>query len=158
VRIGTGYDVHKLVSGRPLIIGGIEIDYHLGLEGHSDGDPLTHSIIDALLGAAALGDIGLHFPPGDPRFKDANSLALLENVYALLVARGYRIVNIDSTIICQSPKLSPFFDRMRAALATCLQLEVDALSIKATTTEKLGYIGRGEAIAAEAVALIVKNY
>ncbi len=158
MRIGTGYDVHKLVSGRPLIIGGIEIDYHLGLEGHSDGDPLTHSIIDALLGAAALGDIGLHFPPGDPRFKDANSLALLENVYALLVARGYRIVNIDSTIICQSPKLSPFFDRMRAALATCLQLEVDALSIKATTTEKLGYIGRGEAIAAEAVALIVKNY
>ena len=125
MRIGTGYDVHKLVSGRPLIIGGIEIDYHLGLEGHSDGDPLTHSIIDALLGAAALGDIGLHFPPGDPRFKDANSLALLENVYALLVARGYRIVNIDSTIICQSPKLSPFFDRMRAALATDSQELLD---------------------------------
>ncbi len=156
MRIGTGYDVHRLVSGRALIIGGIEIDYHLGLEGHSDGDPLTHSIIDALLGAAALGDIGMHFPPGDPRFKGANSLVLLGHVYELLSERGYRIVNIDSTIICESPKMSPFFDRMRAALAACLHVDVDALSVKATTTEKLGYIGRGEAIAAEAVALIVR--
>ncbi len=157
MRIGTGYDVHRLVSGRALIIGGIEIDYHLGLEGHSDGDPLTHSIIDALLGAAALGDIGMHFPPGDPRFKGSNSLVLLGHVYELLSERGYRIVNIDSTIICESPKMSPFFDRMRATLAACLHVDVDALSVKATTTEKLGYIGRGEAIAAEAVALIVRN-
>lgn len=157
MRIGTGYDVHKFVEGRPLVIGGVRIEYPLGMEGHSDGDPLTHAIIDALLGAAALGDIGLHFPPGDPQYKGADSLVLLEHVYELLVARGYKIVNIDSTIICQAPKMSPYFNRIRESLATRLHLDVDALSVKATTTEKLGYLGRGEAIAAEAVALISKD-
>jgi len=157
VRIGTGYDVHKFVEGRPLVIGGIRIDYPLGMEGHSDGDPLTHAIIDALLGAAALGDIGLHFPPGDPKYKGADSLVLLEHVYELLVARGYKIVNIDSTIICQAPKMSPYFNRIRESLASRLHMDVDALSVKATTTEKLGYLGRGEAVAAEAVALISKE-
>ncbi|MBS2000408.1 MAG: 2-C-methyl-D-erythritol 2,4-cyclodiphosphate synthase [Candidatus Obscuribacterales bacterium] len=157
MRIGTGYDVHKFVEGRPLVIGGIRIDYPLGMEGHSDGDPLTHAIIDALLGAAALGDIGLHFPPGDPQYKGADSLVLLEHVYELLVARGYKIVNIDSTIICQAPKMSPYFNRIRESLASRLHMDVDALSVKATTTEKLGYLGRGEAVAAEAVALISKE-
>lgn len=146
--------MHKFVPERKLIIGGVQIDYHLGMEGHSDGDPLTHAIIDALLGAAALGDIGLHFPPGDPQFKGADSLALLQHVHELLTARGYKIVNIDSTIICQSPKMSPYFNKMRETLASRLLLDVDAISVKATTTEKLGYLGRGEAIAAEAVALI----
>lgn len=154
MRIGTGYDVHKFVDDRPLVIGGVKIDYPRGMEGHSDGDPLTHAIIDALLGAAALGDIGLHFPPGDPLYKGADSLVLLEHVYELLVARGYKIVNIDSTIICQAPKMSPYFNSMRESLAARLHIDVDALSVKATTTEKLGYLGRGEAIAAEAVALI----
>lgn len=145
------------MEGRPLVIGGIRIDYPLGMEGHSDGDPLTHAIIDALLGAAALGDIGLHFPPGDPQYKGADSLVLLEHVYELLVARGYKIVNIDSTIICQAPKMSPYFNRIRESLASRLHMDVDALSVKATTTEKLGYLGRGEAVAAEAVALISKE-
>ncbi|CAN5719033.1 2-C-methyl-D-erythritol 2,4-cyclodiphosphate synthase [soil metagenome] len=157
MRIGTGYDVHKFVEGRPLIIGGIEIDHPMGMEGHSDGDPLTHAIIDSLLGAAALGDIGLHFPPGDPLYKGSDSLVLLEHVYELLVARGYKIVNIDSTIICQSPKMSPYFNRIRETLAARLHLDVDAVSVKATTTEKLGYLGRGEAIAAEAVSLISRD-
>lgn len=157
MRIGTGYDVHRFVEGRPLIIGGIKIEHTMGMEGHSDGDPLTHAIIDSLLGAAALGDIGLHFPPGDPKYKGADSLKLLEHVHELLVARGYKIVNIDSTIICQSPKMSPYFNRMRETLAARLQIDVDALSVKATTTEKLGYLGRGEAIAAEAVALISRD-
>lgn len=157
MRIGTGYDVHKFASERKLIVGGIEISHHLGMEGHSDGDPLTHAIIDALLGAAALGDIGLHFPPGDPRYSGADSLALLEHVHELLKARGYRIINIDSTIICQTPKMSPYFNKMREKLAERLNLDVDAISVKATTTEKLGYLGRGEAIAAQAIALIERK-
>ena len=119
--------------------------------------PLSRLIIYSLLGAAALGDIGLHFPPGDPLYKGADSMVLLEHVYELLVARGYKIVNIDSTIICQSPKMSPYFNRIRETLAARLHLDVDALSVKATTTEKLGYLGRGEAIAAEAVALISRD-
>lgn len=156
MRIGTGYDVHRFASERPLIVGGVHIDHPLGMEGHSDGDPLTHAIIDALLGAAALGDIGVHFPPGDPKFKGVNSLTLLEHVRELLQSAGYSIVNVDSTIICQQPKMSPYFNRMRETLSSRLHISVDALSVKATTTEKLGYLGRGEAIAAEAVCLITR--
>jgi 2-C-methyl-D-erythritol 2,4-cyclodiphosphate synthase len=154
MRIGHGFDVHALVVGRPCIIGGVNVPYAKGLDGHSDADVLLHAICDALLGAAALGDIGQHFPPPDARFKGIDSRQLLRHVVALLHERGYKVVNIDSTVICELPKLSPHTAQMRALIAADCQVSLDAINVKATTTEKLGFTGRGEGIAAEAVCLI----
>jgi 2-C-methyl-D-erythritol 2,4-cyclodiphosphate synthase len=156
MRIGHGFDVHALVVGRPCIIGGVNVPYAKGLDGHSDADVLLHAICDALLGAAALGDIGQHFPPTDARFKGIDSRQLLRHVVALLHARGYKVVNIDSTVICELPKLSPHTGRMRTLIAADCQVSLDAINVKATTTEKLGFTGRGEGIAAEAVCLIAQ--
>lgn len=154
MRIGHGYDVHRLVRGRDLIIGGVKIDYEFGLIGHSDADVLTHAIIDALLGAAALGDIGKHFPDSDPAYAGADSLALAKNVSALLRSNGYRIINVDSTVLAQRPKLAPFIPIMRERLAAALGVSIDDVSVKATTEEGLGFTGSGEGIAAHAVCLI----
>jgi 2-C-methyl-D-erythritol 2,4-cyclodiphosphate synthase len=154
MRIGHGFDVHALVVGRPCIIGGVNVPYAKGLGGHSDADVLLHAICDALLGASALGDIGQHFPPTDARFKGIDSRQLLRHVVALLHERGYKVVNIDSTVICELPKLSPHTAQMRALIAADCQVSLDAINVKATTTEKLGFTGRGEGIAAEAVCLI----
>ena len=156
MRIGHGFDVHALVVGRPCIIGGVNVPYAKGLDGHSDADVLLHAICDALLGAAALGDIGQHFPPTDARFKGIDSRQLLRHVVALLHERGYKVVNIDSTVICELPKLSPYTAQMRALIAADCQVSLDAINVKATTTEKLGFTGRGEGIAAEAVCLIAQ--
>ena len=156
MRIGHGFDVHALVVGRPCIIGGVNVPYAKGLDGHSDADVLLHAICDALLGAAALGDIGQHFPPTDARFKGIDSRQLLRHVVALLHERGYKVVNIDSTVICELPKLSPHTAQMRAMIAADCQVSLDAINVKATTTEKLGFTGRGEGIAAEAVCLIAQ--
>ena len=156
MRIGHGFDVHALVVGRPCIIGGVNVPYAKGLDGHSDADVLLNAICDALLGAAALGDIGQHFPPTDARFKDIDSRQLLRHVLALLHERGYKVVNIDSTVICELPKLSPHTAQMRALIAADCQVSLDAINVKATTTEKLGFTGRGEGIAAEAVCLIAQ--
>ena len=156
MRIGHGFDVHALVVGRPCIIGGVNVPYAKGLDGHSDADVLLHAICDALLGAAALGDIGQHFPPTDARFKGIDSRQLLRHVVALLHDRGYKVVNIDSTVICELPKLSPHTAQMRALIAADCQVSLDAINVKATTTEKLGFTGRGEGIAAEAVCLIAQ--
>ncbi|HOB21037.1 MAG TPA: 2-C-methyl-D-erythritol 2,4-cyclodiphosphate synthase [Candidatus Atribacteria bacterium] len=154
MRIGMGYDVHRLVEGRQLIIGGVNIPYEKGLLGHSDADVLIHAIMDALLGAAALGDIGKHFPDTDERYRGISSLSLLEHVYKLLKDRNYRIVNIDATIIAQRPKMLPHIPAMRERIASALELDEDRVSIKATTTEGLGFTGRGEGIAAQAAVLI----
>lgn len=154
MRIGHGYDVHRLVCGRDLIIGGVKIDYEFGLLGHSDADVLTHAIMDALLGAAALGDIGKHFPDSDPAYAGADSLALAKNVSALLRSNGYRIINVDSTVLAQRPKLAPFIPIMRERLAAALGVSIDDVSVKATTEEGLGFTGSGEGIAAHAVCLI----
>jgi 2-C-methyl-D-erythritol 2,4-cyclodiphosphate synthase len=156
MRIGHGFDVHALVVGRPCIIGGVNVPYAKGLDGHSDADVLLHAICDALLGAAALGDIGQHFPPSDARYKGIDSRQLLRHVVALLHERGYKVVNIDSTVICELPKLSPHTAQMRALIAADCQVSLDAINVKATTTEKLGFTGRGEGIAAEAVCLIAQ--
>ncbi len=153
-RIGQGFDVHRFASGRKLIVGGVEVDHPLGLEGHSDADVLSHAIGDALLGAAALGDLGAHFPDSDPRFKDVSSLELLGKIVEQLTAAGWRIVNVDSTIIAEAPKFAPYIGRMRENLAGALGVEAAVVSVKATTTEGLGFAGRGEGIAATAVALI----
>ena len=155
MRIGTGYDVHKLAEGRKLIIGGVEIPYEKGLLGHSDADVLVHAIMDALLGAAALGDIGKHFPDTDPKYKGADSLMLMREVRRILKENGYRIGNVDSTIIAQAPKMSPHIDTMRRNIADALGLDVSQVSVKATTEERLGFTGRGEGISAQAVALIL---
>ncbi len=154
MRIGHGYDVHRLVRGRDLIIGGVKIDYEFGLLGHSDADVLTHAIMDALLGAAALGDIGKHFPDSDPAYAGADSLALAKNVSALLRSNGYRIINVDSTVLAQRPKLAPFIPIMRERLAAALGVSIEDVSVKATTEEGLGFTGSGEGIAAHAVCLI----
>ena len=154
LRIGIGYDVHPLVPGRRLVLGGVEIPFAKGLDGWSDADVLTHAIIDALLGAAALGNIGSHFPPGDPQYRNISSLILLEKVKDKLVESGWHIGNIDATIIAEQPKLSGFFDEMRRRLSQTLEIEVEQISIKAVTSEQLGFIGRGEGIATSAVALI----
>ncbi|MDP3308811.1 2-C-methyl-D-erythritol 2,4-cyclodiphosphate synthase [Methylotenera sp.] len=156
IRIGHGYDVHQLVVGRKCIIGGVDIQFEKGLDGHSDADVLLHAICDALLGAAALGDIGKHFPPSDMRFKGINSRQLLCHVVSLLRSMGYIVGNIDCTVICEMPKLSPHTEQMRINIAEDCQVEIDAINVKATTTEKLGFTGRGEGIAAEAVCLIQK--
>lgn len=154
-RIGHGFDVHGLVHGRDCIIGGVHIPYERGLDGHSDADVLLHAICDALLGAAALGDIGKHFPPTDMRFKGIDSRQLLRHVVALLHEKGYRIGNIDATVICEAPRLGPHTSIMCTHIASDCQVTVEQVNVKATTTEKLGFTGRGEGIAAEAVALIL---
>ena len=154
MRIGTGYDVHKLIEGRPLIIGGVSIPYEKGLLGHSDADVLTHAIMDALLGAAALGDIGLHFPDTDERYKDADSLVLLEEVAKKLDAENYLIGNIDATIIAQAPKMRPYIEEMRKNIALRLAVDVSQVNIKATTEEGLGFTGEGLGIAASAMVLL----
>lgn len=153
-RIGHGYDVHKLTVGRRLIIGGVDIPYEKGLLGHSDADVLVHAVCDALLGAAALGDIGKHFPDNDPAYAGANSLQLTLQVGKILRNRGYRIVNIDATVIAQAPKLAPHIEQMRRNIAEALCIDVDAVSVKATTEEHLGFTGDGSGISAHAVCLI----
>lgn len=155
-RVGSGYDVHKLVPERKLILCGVEVPYELGLLGHSDADVALHALMDALLGAAALGDIGKHFPDTDERFKGADSMKLTEHVVKLLAAKGWQINNADVTIIAQRPKLAAFIPQMRSQVAQVLQIDEDAVNVKATTTEKLGFTGRGEGIAAEAVASLIK--
>lgn len=154
MRIGQGFDVHQLVEGRRLIVGGVEILHEKGLLGHSDADVLLHAICDALLGAAALGDIGSHFPDSDPRYKGIDSRRLLREVGRLLKEKGYRVVNLDATIIAQAPKMAPHIPQMVAHIAADLELAADCVNVKATTTEKLGFTGRGEGIAAQAVCLI----
>lgn len=155
-RVGMGYDVHKLVENRKLILCGINVPYELGLLGHSDADVALHALMDALLGAAALGDIGKHFPDTDMRFKDADSVKLTEHVVNILKERGWSINNVDVTIIAQKPKLASFIPAMRTKVAEVLEMNEECVNIKATTTEKLGFTGRGEGIAAEAVASLVK--
>lgn len=154
MRIGQGFDVHALVAGRPLIIGGVTIPYERGLEGHSDADVLLHAVCDALLGAAALGDIGRHFPDTDAAYRNADSRVLLRKVGELVRAAGFRIENIDSTIIAQAPRMAPHITAMVANIATDLGLAVGQVNVKAKTTEKLGFAGRGEGIAADAIALL----
>ncbi len=154
MRIGTGYDVHRLVTDRKLIIGGEEIPYEMGLLGHSDADVLLHAVMDALLGAAALGDIGKHFPDSDPAYKGISSVKLLEHVGALLEKHLFLIENIDATIIAQAPKMRPYIDHMRRHIADALQIEVSQVSVKATTEEGLGFTGSGEGIAAQAVCML----
>ena len=155
IRVGFGYDVHQLTEGRDLWLGGIKIDHRLGLLGHSDADVLLHAICDALLGAAALGDIGKHFPDTDPAYKGINSLKLLAHVGTLLKEHGYSVGNIDSTVVAQRPKMAPHIHQMRQNIADTLGISVDQVSVKATTTERLGFEGREEGISAQAVALLV---
>lgn len=155
MRIGSGYDVHRLAEGRKLIIGGVEIPCERGLFGHSDADVLCHAITDALFGAAALGDIGQHFPDTDPRYEGADSLRLLSECAGLLREKGYRIGNIDSTLICQAPKLAAYIPAMRENIAAALGIPLSEVSVKATTEERLGFTGRGEGISAQAVALLL---
>ena len=157
IRIGNGYDIHKLVAGRPLILGGVEIPHTLGLLGHSDADVLTHAIMDALLGALSLGDIGHYFPPSDPKWKGADSMMLLEQVLQIIQSQGWKVGNIDSTIVAEQPKLKPHLKAMRSSLAQTMSLEIDRVSIKATTNEKLGAVGREEGICAYAVILLVRE-
>jgi 2-C-methyl-D-erythritol 2,4-cyclodiphosphate synthase len=157
VRVGLGYDIHRLVEGRRLVLGGVEIDYGLGLEGHSDADALTHAVIDALLGAAALGDIGQHFPDTDERWRGADSVGLLEATVALVGERGYSVGNVDAIIVVEAPRMKPHVPAIRDRLARALGVEVDAVGVKATTEEGLGPVGRGEAISARAVALVVRS-
>jgi 2-C-methyl-D-erythritol 2,4-cyclodiphosphate synthase len=154
IRVGHGFDVHQLVAGRKCVIGGVDIPHEKGLEGHSDADVLLHAICDALLGAAALGDIGKHFPNTDPRYKDIDSRAFLRRVATLLKEKHYLIVNIDATVIAEAPKLAPYIGEMCTNIANDCGLLQDAVNVKATTSEKLGFTGRGEGIAAEAVCLI----
>lgn len=156
IRIGQGYDVHKLVDGRKLILGGVDIPYEKGLLGHSDADVLVHAVMDALLGAAALGDIGRHFPDNSDDFKNISSLILLDKVFHLLKDKGYTTINIDATVIAQRPKLASHIEDMRKNIANALQCDVDQINIKATTEEGLGFTGTGEGIAAQAVCLIEK--
>lgn len=155
-RIGQGYDVHRLVEGRPLILGGVEIPHHQGLLGHSDADALLHAITDAVLGAAALGDIGRHFPDTDPAFKGADSRVLLAEALRRVHAAGWRVVNVDATLIAQQPKLAPHIDAMRASIAGLLDVAVDCVNVKGKTNEKLGYLGREEAIEAQAACLLMQ--
>lgn len=152
LRIGTGYDSHRLVEGRKLILGGVEIPFEKGLLGHSDGDALTHAIIDALLGAAGLGDIGRHFPDTDPKYKGADSLKLLKEVSGLLKKSGFKVLNVDSTIIAEAPKMAPFIPQMEKNLSKILN--TDAVNVKAKSNEKMGFTGRGEGIAVIAVSLV----
>ncbi|PRR80826.1 2-C-methyl-D-erythritol 2,4-cyclodiphosphate synthase [Clostridium liquoris] len=154
MRIGTGYDVHRLVEGKNLIIGGVHIPYGKGLLGHSDADVLLHAIMDSLLGAAALGDIGKHFPDSDVKYKNINSMKLLEEVKNLIGHNGYKIINVDATIIAQNPKVSPYIEKMRENIAGVLDISIDMINVKATTEEGLGFTGKGEGIAAQGICLI----
>lgn len=154
MRIGQGFDVHALVEGRKLVIGGVEIPFERGLAGHSDADVLLHAICDALIGAAGLGDIGTRFPDTDPRYKGADSRELVREVARLLAGRGFRVVNVDATVIAQAPRMAPHIPRMCANIAADLGVEAARVNIKAKTAERLGFVGRGEGIVAEAVALI----
>lgn len=156
-RIGHGYDVHRLVEGRLLILGGVQIPYEKGLDGHSDADVLLHAITDALIGAAALGDIGKLYPDNDDRFLGIDSLLLLEDAYKRVTALGYFVGNIDATVIAQRPKLSPYIETMRENIARTLTVPLDCINVKATTEEKLGFTGSGEGIAAHAVALLCRR-
>lgn len=155
-RIGTGYDVHALKAGRKLILGGVEIEHTMGLDGHSDADVLTHAIMDALLGALALGDIGKHFPDTDPKYKGINSLKLLKCVMELVNEKGYRILNIDSIIVAQKPKLMPYITTMRENIASVLNTDIENVSVKATTTERLGFEGEEKGISSQAVCMLVR--
>lgn len=154
--VGFGYDVHRLVEGRPLILGGVNIPYEKGLDGHSDADVLIHALMDALLGAAGLRDIGFYFPPSDPAYKGADSLKLLEHVVALLAQEGYKPVNVDMTLLAERPKIGPHVDQMRERLSAALGLAPRRVGIKATTNEKMGFVGEGQGMAAYAVALITE--
>ena len=154
MRIGFGYDSHRFDEARPLVLGGVEIPDHSGLAGHSDGDAVAHAIMDALLGAAAAGDIGRHFPPDQPEWKDADSMELLARAVAILDERDYRISNVDVTVICEQPKIAPHSDSMRRRLGNVLRLPTDAISIKGKTNEGMGWIGSGEGVAVHAVALL----
>jgi 2-C-methyl-D-erythritol 2,4-cyclodiphosphate synthase len=154
MRVGIGYDAHVLVAGRALIIGGVEIPYEKGLEGYSDSDVLVHAIMDALLGAAGLKDIGHQFPSGDPSYKDVSSIYLLENVGRMMAAQGMCVKNVDSVLIAQEPKIAPFVDAMRHNIAVALRIEDDQVMVKATTTDGLGFTGKGEGMAAQAVAIL----
>lgn len=156
MRIGFGYDVHQLVENRKLIIGGVDIPYDKGLLGHSDADVLTHSIMDSILGALSLGDIGKHFPDTDQKYKDISSIILLENVYNTMKKHGYKIGNIDSTVAAQSPKLAPYIEEMRGVIAKALRTDIDNINVKATTTEKLGFEGRKEGISSYSISLLRK--
>ena len=158
MRIGTGYDVHRLVQDRELILGGVKIPYEKGLLGHSDADVLLHAVMDALLGAAALGDIGKHFPDSDPAYKGISSMALLEKVGELLAQKGFIVENIDSTIIAQAPKMRPYIEAMRENIVGALGLEKDFVSVKATTEEGMGFTGAGQGIAAQAVCLLTSPF
>lgn len=155
-RVGMGYDVHKLVEGRKLIIGGVEIPHRLGLLGHSDADVLLHAISDALLGAAALGDIGKHFPDDDPKFEGADSRVLLRQVVKIVKEKGFDIENVDATVVAQSPKLAPFIEKIRENIAADLKIDLDCINIKATTEEKLGFTGKEEGISAYSVCSLNK--
>lgn len=157
IRVGFGYDVHRLVPGRKLILGGVEIPHEKGLEGHSDADVLAHSIMDALLGAAGMGDIGRHFPDTDPRYRGISSLVLLEKVREKLAGQGFAVQNVDSTIVAQAPRLAGHIDRMREMLAESLGVESSRVNVKATTTEGLGFTGTKDGIASYAVALVVEG-
>lgn len=157
IRIGTGYDVHRLVEGRDLILGGVKIEHNRGLMGHSDADVLVHAIMDALLGALALGDIGKWFPDTDPQYKGCDSVALLKRVGGLIAERGYTVGNIDAVVIAQKPKCAPYIETMRSNIASALAVDIDQVSVKATTEEGLGFTGREEGIAAQAAALLEKR-
>lgn len=157
LRVGHGYDVHRLVEGRALILGGVTVPFDRGLLGHSDADVLTHAVMDALLGAAALGDIGQLFPDSDAAYAGADSIALLERVTALLREHGWQVGNVDATVVAQTPKLAPYIPEMRRRLAEAMGLDVDCVSVKATTEERLGFTGSGEGMAAHAVALIERS-
>lgn len=154
IRIGNGYDVHRLVEGRKLILGGVKIPHHLGLAGHSDADVLLHAICDALLGALALGDIGKHFPDTDPEYKNADSRMLFREVIKLINGKGYQVANIDSTVVAQQPKLAPYIQNMKANIAEDAGIDIETVSVKATTSEELGFEGKGEGISAQAVVLL----
>ena len=155
MRVGIGFDAHRLTEGRPLVIGGVTVPYSRGLEGHSDADVLLHAICDALLGALCLGDIGTHFPGGDERYRDIRSTTLLSEVGRMIEGRGYRVENVDATVIAQDPRLSPYIEKMRSAIAETLSCKETAVSVKATTSEGMGYCGRGEGVAALAVVSLV---
>lgn len=157
MRIGFGYDVHRLVAGRPLMLGGVKIPFEKGLQGHSDADVLLHAITDALLGAAALGDIGYHFPDTDPAYKNADSAELLQKTVAIIQKSGFTVNNIDATVVAQAPRLRPFIDEMRTRISDLVGVSPDLISVKATTTEGLGFTGAGEGIAAQAVCSVCSS-
>lgn len=157
MRVGFGYDVHQFEDGDSVILGGVAIPFNKKLKGHSDADALLHAITDALLGALALGDIGTHFPDTDPKYKGADSKILLSDSYSMVVDKGYELVNLDATVIAELPKLNPYIKKMRASIAECLQVDIGGISIKATTSEKMGFAGRGEGVAVHAIVLLKKS-